>query len=60
MELKSAKVADAQSAFLVLIVPLWNWNLGAYAGKGVGNGFNCTFMELKSVSARRYTQRKQF
>ena len=31
----------------VLIVPLWNWNLGVIGQTIKEGGSNCTFMELK-------------
>ena len=34
---------------VVLIVPLWNWNIVDKAKNEAKISFNCTFMELKSV-----------
>ena len=36
---------------LVLIVPLWNWNHRMQDNRLHWTGSNCTFMELKLVSA---------
>ena len=32
---------------IVLIVPLWNWNLDGFKSTNVEDSFNRTFMELK-------------
>ena len=44
---------------IVLIVPLWNWNLWI-AGllRGADQGFNRTFMELKYLRGEHVTVRK--
>ena len=48
MELKSRNIFKTNKLFIVLIVPLWNWNT---VDKGHwcdgADGSNCTFMELK-------------
>ena len=52
MELKFQSSNRLALSLLVLIVPLWNWNVLAY-GKD-GKGIECsnrTFMELKSEYA---------
>ena len=47
MELKSAAFSSFAASWLVLIVPLWNWNRGTRSMKAIVTGFNRTFMELK-------------
>ena len=49
MELKSERPSLDAETRLVLIVPLWNWNLVGGIGSNDERSLNCTFMELKSV-----------
>ena len=48
MELKSDKTERRRKSYMVLIVPLWNWNLLNDVVVGwSATGSNRTFMELK-------------
>ena len=47
MELKSREELPPPRRWLVLIVPLWNWNIEVEPFAEVGASFNRTFMELK-------------
>ena len=47
MELKWRNRTFANRTKIVLIVPLWNWNLEEDRLPLIVGCFNCTFMELK-------------
>ena len=48
MELKYIQLVNDYCLFKVLIVPLWNWNVGTNIIAGADSeGSNRTFMELK-------------
>ena len=47
MELKLVQAAVSEQLFVVLIAPLWNWNVGTGAPPFWVVGSNRTFMELK-------------
>ena len=42
------------NSLIVLIVPLWNWNIETATELFTQGGFNRTFMELKFVVAFGY------
>ena len=48
MELKCVTITDEARVKTVLIVPLWNWNIGKMIGPLFNASSNRTFMELKS------------
>ena len=47
MELKCPKLISKILEIIVLIVPLWNWNIVSTELELVKGSFNRTFMELK-------------
>ena len=61
MELKSDLQISDSTILEVLIVPLWNWNMG-YNRIGISyySSFNRTFMELKFNSDMKKNNAKRF
>ena len=58
MELKCARVCYLSSSWMVLIVPLWNWNSILRHSIKANESINCTFMELKSPEPTRLSNWK--
>ena len=59
MELKFEKLRREAELRLVIIVPLWNWNIGTYGIEVKGLlSYNRTFMELKWALRRYETHKK--
>ena len=51
MELK-CRSDSCRTITIVLIVPLWNWNIFYVVYEGDAESSNCTFMELKLKSSQ--------
>ena len=52
MELKCSINGSGRTTIVVLIVPLWNWNVDGSCGNKASFCFNRTFMELKYSSKK--------